>query len=776
MSGYEPARYITNEGAQVYDGRDVENASRSYPDLAWALQQRIRHFTVEFLASSETKPHVIFKVNLNAQKVAGNRRVINAARVSMEAGEGAKTRDDNCGVCQIKLCDYVTQTRIASAGFEFRVTNPNFTLGDFMRLIIGRPDTDTDMRMFNFREVKGGALDGCRDWVTQAFIRAYMARCVGWEIVGITGPDGESAKPEEEYERISMQAERGATYIDWKHGRPGFHDVIGKFFDARRTARAGRDRTSSKVIVYRNLPLENGRFWAERFSRVVHVVDEQRNRVTLPYRDLSKAGTGLGRTPSPSSSRPSSSGYSSSRSASSTRGSAPPPTTRHIGRSSPSAPAPSRYGTAPDPRYGSSVSDSHSSRGGAAPPPSRGVAPPSGRPTGAGAFGNTVAVLGAGFTTSASLLSWALYALVKYPGNQERLIQELVDHGADGENDWSYDQLHAMKFLDCFVKETQRLHSPSFQTTRNARKDIILPGGYFIPEGSAVTTCFPSLHKNPAHWDNPLKFDPERWLEQGFAAQAARKGLYTPFAVGKRGCVGFNLALAEMKMILAELVYNYSFKDTSPEAVVYDPEFLVTRPLNFYGSATRRTEWASKRETTDIVHIIHDDPGGIDVLVECAGTDATEPYDYAGHGDDATETMQKFKVGALAGYRNDRNADGSGRGHTRSDTTTAVKSGKSAGSASWATKVGTSLEFQGAISLIMGILAVLGLWFQTSPVGKQRHQSSGGQSLVDSFLGGFLMALISGCIGLGYVYARFRQTLKHEKDVFDYAAVIPRRR
>ncbi|KAK4641409.1 hypothetical protein QC761_502130 [Podospora bellae-mahoneyi] len=208
---------------------------------------------------------------------------------------------------------------------------------------------------------------------------------------------------------------------------------------------------------------------------------------------------------------------------------------------------------------------------------------------------NTVAVLGAGFTTSASLLSWSLYALVKYPGNQERLLQELVDHGADSEKDWTYDQLHAMKFLDSFIKETQRLHSPSFQTTRNAKKDLILPGGYFIPEGSVVTTCFPSLHKNPAHWDNPLKFDPDRWLEQGFAAQAARKGLYTPFAAGKRGCVGFNLALAEVKMVLAELVYNYKFEDASPEAVLYDPEFLVTRPLNFYASATRRTEWPSKR-------------------------------------------------------------------------------------------------------------------------------------------------------------------------------------
>ncbi|KAL6154690.1 hypothetical protein ACJQWK_01278 [Exserohilum turcicum] len=206
-------------------------------------------------------------------------------------------------------------------------------------------------------------------------------------------------------------------------------------------------------------------------------------------------------------------------------------------------------------------------------------------------LGNVVVLLGAGFTTSASLLSWALYSLVTYPGNQERLLQEMIDHGADGQRAWTYDEVHAMPFLDCFVKETQRVHSPSFQTARNAKQDVVLPGGYLIPKGGVVITCFPSLHKNPAHWENPARFDPDRWADQRVAADARKKGLYTPFAAGGRGCVGFNLALAEVKMVLLELVYHYHFEDASPEAVVYDPEFLVTRPMNFYMTPRKRTSW-----------------------------------------------------------------------------------------------------------------------------------------------------------------------------------------
>lgn len=201
---------------------------------------------------------------------------------------------------------------------------------------------------------------------------------------------------------------------------------------------------------------------------------------------------------------------------------------------------------------------------------------------------NVVVTAGAGFTTSSSLLSWALYALVRYPGNQERLLEEIIKHRGHGDKRWTYDEIHGMKFLDCFIKEVLRLHSPSFQTARNAKQDAILPGGYLIPKGSIVITCFPSVQKNPAHWVNPTRFCPDRWMQEGFAAKMTRQGSYTPFAAGGRGCVGFTLALTQVKVVVAELVYRYELEDSSPEAVIYDPEFLVTRPLNFYAAITRR--------------------------------------------------------------------------------------------------------------------------------------------------------------------------------------------
>lgn len=202
---------------------------------------------------------------------------------------------------------------------------------------------------------------------------------------------------------------------------------------------------------------------------------------------------------------------------------------------------------------------------------------------------NCVILFGAGFVTSSSLLSWCIYALCRYPGVQGRLLQELADHGASADKRWTMEELSAMPYLDGFIKETQRMHNPSFQTARNARRDVVLPGGYLVPAGAVVIPTFPSLHKNPDHWENPTRFDPGRWATE--AVKDRHRSAYTPFAAGSRGCIGFPLALLEVKMAMAVLVHRYEFRDASREPVVYDPNFLVVRPVNFYAEVRRRSEW-----------------------------------------------------------------------------------------------------------------------------------------------------------------------------------------
>ncbi|PLN79596.1 putative cytochrome P450 [Aspergillus taichungensis] len=206
---------------------------------------------------------------------------------------------------------------------------------------------------------------------------------------------------------------------------------------------------------------------------------------------------------------------------------------------------------------------------------------------------NMLIVNGAGFTTTSALLSWLIYCLVTYEGTQDRLYQELQEYGIvdpannkRNETTWDPDLAHSMPYLDKFVKETQRLHNASFQPGRTTKTEVVLPGGYRLPPDSVIIPALYAIHTNPSVWRDPFRFDPDRWDTE--EVKSRHRCAYIPFATGPRGCIGFNFALLEVKILLSELVSRYEFVREGLEAIDYDPEFQLIRPLNFYVRAKRR--------------------------------------------------------------------------------------------------------------------------------------------------------------------------------------------
>ena len=205
--------------------------------------------------------------------------------------------------------------------------------------------------------------------------------------------------------------------------------------------------------------------------------------------------------------------------------------------------------------------------------------------------------VGAGFVTTASLLSWLVFSLVTYPGNQERLLQELVDYGVTDRTTWTPDLANSLPFLDAYIKETQRLHNPSYQPGRTALSDTILPGGIKMPKDSVMIVAIHHIHNNPKIWDDPHKFNPDRWTTA--KVNNRPKGSYAPFAAGPRMCIGFNFALQEVRVVLSELIYNYEFTREGNERVEYDPDFQLIRPMNLFVRARKRTTWPKKQDEKD---------------------------------------------------------------------------------------------------------------------------------------------------------------------------------
>ncbi|KAF8179822.1 cytochrome P450 [Mycena galopus ATCC 62051] len=182
---------------------------------------------------------------------------------------------------------------------------------------------------------------------------------------------------------------------------------------------------------------------------------------------------------------------------------------------------------------------------------------------------NVLTFLAAGQVTTSSALSWLWFCLATFPAQARKLYASLIVAGLRADKEITAEELAKLEYLDWFIKETQRLYNPAFQPTRQAQKDVIMPGGILVPKGAQVTVALHPLMVNPEHWKDPLTFDPDRWGTE--EVRKRHKHAYIPFAAGGRGCIGFNFALQEIKIILSRVVLNFQIENTTEGAVIYDP-------------------------------------------------------------------------------------------------------------------------------------------------------------------------------------------------------------
>ncbi|KAF7318711.1 FAD-binding FR-type domain-containing protein [Mycena chlorophos] len=192
---------------------------------------------------------------------------------------------------------------------------------------------------------------------------------------------------------------------------------------------------------------------------------------------------------------------------------------------------------------------------------------------------NVLTFLGAGQVTTSSALGWLWFCLATFPYYARKLYASLIAAGLSKDKEITADEIAKLEYLDWFIKEMQRLYNPAFQPTRQAQKDVIMPGGFLVPKGAQVTVALHSVMVNPEHWTDPLTFNPDRWGTP--AVQKRHKHAFIPFAAGARGCIGFNFALQEIKLVMARVVLNFTVENVTEGAVIYDPDFNLYRPLNF---------------------------------------------------------------------------------------------------------------------------------------------------------------------------------------------------
>lgn len=162
----------------------------------------------------------------------------------------------------------------------------------------------------------------------------------------------------------------------------------------------------------------------------------------------------------------------------------------------------------------------------------------------------TTMLVAAHETTSLALF-WTLYILARAPHEQERVAKESdAAHLAPDEVERV---LSDLVFTHAVASESLRLYPPAAVINRWALKEDSADG-VAIPRGAHVVISPWVLHHHRHFWEDPYSFSPSRFLP---GAPPPSRFVYLPFGAGPRICVGGQLALAEIALVLAALLQRF---------------------------------------------------------------------------------------------------------------------------------------------------------------------------------------------------------------------------
>jgi cytochrome P450 len=165
---------------------------------------------------------------------------------------------------------------------------------------------------------------------------------------------------------------------------------------------------------------------------------------------------------------------------------------------------------------------------------------------------NGITMFFAGHETTARTMTFLWYAVSQHPEVEARLHAEL--DAVLGEAPPTLEDLRKLPYTLQVIKEVLRLYPAAPLYIRDAIVEDELEG-VRIPAGSRMLLFPYATHRHPGFWEEPERFDPDRWLPEREAERDPHA--YHPFAAGQRICVGNNFSLLETHLLTAMLLRRF---------------------------------------------------------------------------------------------------------------------------------------------------------------------------------------------------------------------------
>ncbi|KAL4368276.1 hypothetical protein GQ457_05G027730 [Hibiscus cannabinus] len=182
-----------------------------------------------------------------------------------------------------------------------------------------------------------------------------------------------------------------------------------------------------------------------------------------------------------------------------------------------------------------------------------------------------------GTDTSSNSIEFTLAEVINNPEVLRRAQKEL-DEVVGKDNIVEESDIHKLPYLLAIMRESLRLHPALPLLVPHSPDRACTVGGYAIPKGSRVFINAWAIHRDPCIWENPLEFNPDRFLN----SQCDFSGndlSYFPFGSGRRMCAGIAMAERMVLYSIATVLHSFDWKVVEEDKLDLSEKFGIVLKL-----------------------------------------------------------------------------------------------------------------------------------------------------------------------------------------------------
>ncbi|CAL1398549.1 unnamed protein product [Linum trigynum] len=193
-------------------------------------------------------------------------------------------------------------------------------------------------------------------------------------------------------------------------------------------------------------------------------------------------------------------------------------------------------------------------------------------------------LLAAGRSTIAVALVWFFWSMANNPRVESKVLAELADnppapHHSDDDHSscrrrqsrlYCEEEVNRLVYLHATVAETLRLHTPTPMNHKWAREADVLPSGHRVRAKTRIYVSMYAMGRMKGIWGEDCReFKPERWITERGGIRYVPSHQFTTFSGGPRSCLGKEVSLIQLKMVVAAILWRYKFQVVEGHRVSY---------------------------------------------------------------------------------------------------------------------------------------------------------------------------------------------------------------